>query len=157
MFRKTIVGLATLLTVAHCGLRQRTYVVQEGTPAGELVIEWDPSCPPAAKDGLGVRIDIPISGHVCTSTTPGDEWHHWRYVLRGPGGVRQRLTYDEEVFNHGFISFGKPGCGMEGEAFFYRPFGSKKVEVQRDLEPLFRIRHSCDPSYHAEPVSRGGV
>src|SRR5258708_4637907 len=155
MLRKVMVSLAAVCCFAACGVRRRTYVVQEGTPAGELVIEWHPSCPPAAKDGLGARIDIPATGYVCTSTLQGDEWHESRYALRSRSGVR-RLRLDEEVFNHSTFSFGKPGCSMERESFYYQPRGSKDGS-SRDLEPLFRIRHSCDPTYHALPPAKSGV
>jgi len=120
-------------------------VIEKGTPPGEIVVEVaNPTCPAALRTTLGVEIRVPKAGYTCVSIPEGTGWAPRRYLLEGPGG-RERLSLDREVFNHATFQFGRPGCTMVGERFFYLPAG-QKVSTGADMEKLFLEHHTCDPT-----------
>ena len=136
--------ITATLSLYACGHRHPIYVVAEGTPAGEIVIEHsNPACLPLAASVSGVEIRVPASGYLCTSTSSYPGWSYRSYVLQGSSS-RRSLKLNREIFNHSTFQYGKQGCEMVGESFFYLP-GGAKVETGANFEGLFRLHHDCDP------------
>jgi hypothetical protein len=136
----TALGLA-LVCSTGCRNRHRVYVLAPDTPPGEIVIErGNPACPAV----VGDELHVPASGYLCTSLPNAPGCQYRRYEIEGPTG-RRSLTLERDIFNHTAFQFGRRGCEMVGESFFYLPNGAK-VQSEADKSKLFQLHHDCDPS-----------
>src|SRR5438477_12701737 len=72
---KVFLLAAATFGMAACGIRYRVFVVEKGTPPGEIVVEVaNPACPAALRTTLGVEIRIPKSGYTCVSIPARAGW-----------------------------------------------------------------------------------